>query len=147
MTSEEILNVLFFIKIIGAGETMKYYGINDLTTPQYYSYVVNYIDNFANEELIDVNDYLKLFNVIIYVSEVNLNIQKMDLDNFIRSGKKKLGEYFGKLNITNLEFQYNNIEYQYREDFWKCCSNYNTLKKLLQKNLKAFLLIMIFQCI
>lgn len=139
MTSEEILNVLFFIKIIGAGETMKYYGINDLTTPQYYSYVVNYIDNLANEELIDVNDYLKLFNVIIYASEVNLNIQKMDFDNFIRSGKKKLGEYFGKLNITNLEFQYNNIEYQYREDFWKCCSNYHTLKKVTVEEFKNFL--------
>lgn len=118
---------------------MKYYGINDLTTPQYYSYVVNYIDNFANEELIDVNDYLKLCNVIKYALEVNLNIQKMDLDNFIRSGKKKLGEYFGKLNIINLEFQYNNIDYQYREDFWQCCVTYNTLKKVTAEEFKGFI--------
>ncbi|WP_436884539.1 hypothetical protein [Mammaliicoccus sciuri] len=118
---------------------MKYYGINDLTTPQYYSYVVNYIDNFANEELIDVNDYLKLCNVIKYALEVNLNIQKMDLDNFIRSGKKKLGKYFGKLNIVNLEFQYNNIDYQYREDFWQYCVTYNTLKKVTAEEFKGFI--------
>lgn len=119
---------------------MKYYGINDFSTRYYHSYVIDFIKNYENIKLVSINDYLLLYNVMNYAYEVELNINKEKLVEFLDFAKKKLGEYFGRLRISNNTFNYNDIDNQYKYDFWECCSNYNNLNKVSAKIFKDFLI-------
>lgn len=121
------------------GVNMKYYGINDLSTSYYYSYVIAYIDKFKNQNLKNINDYLILYNVINYASEINLNIREQKLNDFLSNSKKQLGEYFGKIDISSTNFKYDIIKNQYEDNFWECCSKFNNLNKVSAKAFKNFI--------
>lgn len=119
---------------------MKYFGIKDMSTQYYYSYVIDFINNYKSIKLKNINDYLLLYNVMNYASEVKLDINEKKLVDFLNFTKKNLGEYFGRLRISNNDFDYNEIDNQYKGDFWECCSNYNNLTKVSANIFKDFLI-------
>ena len=115
---------------------VKFYSVKDLSLGFDTERIETLINNFVLEaKRTDINEIIEFYNVQQFFknkiySEYWDNDKIEDYIEVVNSFKTVIGRYFSKININKLERIIEDINYNYRDDFWKIINEYKVYKKM-----------------
>lgn len=115
---------------------VKYYSVKDLSLGFDTERIETLINNFVLEEKrTDINEIIELYNVQqFFKNKIYSEYWDKDkLDDYIKvvnSFKTVIGRYYSNININKLESIIEDINYNYRDDFWKIINENKVYKKI-----------------
>ena len=105
----------------------------------------------------DINEIIELYNIEQFFQNkiYSRYWTKQQLNNYsgiVKFFSKVMGKYFSEIDIDVLESVFDNIDSNYRDDFWKLIERYKVYEKIpieIFRNLtlnKHFILNDVFKC-
>lgn len=137
---------------------VKYYSVSDLSAGFYIKRIEDIICNFVVEvKRTDINEIIELYNIEQFFQNkiYSRYWTKQQLNNYsgiVKFFSKVMGKYFSEIDIDVLESVFDNIDSNYRDDFWKLIERYKVYEKIpieIFRNLtlnKHFILKDVFKC-
>lgn len=115
---------------------VKFYSVKDLSLGFDTERIETLINNFVLEaKRTDINEIIELYNVQQFFKNkiYSKYWDKNKMDDYIKiinSFKIVIGRHFSNININNLESIIEDVNYNYRDDFWKIINEYKVYKKM-----------------
>lgn len=129
-------------------DRIKYYSANDIMCGRNLHNIEKLINKYNDFESInevkDINDIIELYNAKKYFNnEIYLSDwSKENIREYKSSIKKHFGfvaKFFKSINQEKIMQFYNNVQRNYKEDFWTLVDKFNIYKKISKEKFEVFI--------
>jgi len=125
-------------------DRIKFHSTNDLSIGWYVEKIENYI--FKSKQNISINDFFEVYNIELYFSndlypKIWSDNEKIQYTKKIQNIYKKWKEeiFIGYINDNNFQTVFNELDFEYQNNFWKLFSDYSIYKNIGKDVFKDFL--------
>lgn len=124
---------------------IKFYSRNDLASGFVLKEIENYlIEGRAEKEELNINDLIEIYNIKQYFKHklYLLTWTSNEIENYEKQVNiyfKKIGRFFHSINSENLADFYNELEIEYREDFWALFEKFKVYERITDLSFNQFL--------
>ncbi|HBI1869718.1 hypothetical protein [Enterococcus faecalis] len=110
---------------------IKFYGEHDLSTDIYFSKIETFIINFiSNSTITTLNEAIELYNILKFTSLDCFKEKPFEcIDDFKTKAHVLLNGYFNKGSLLEYISEYDDLYFQYEQDFWDVFVSYKIIKK------------------
>ncbi|WP_258530416.1 hypothetical protein [Paenibacillus taichungensis] len=124
---------------------IKFYSRNDLASGFVLKEIENYlIEGRAEKEELNINDLIEIYNIKQYFEHklYLLTWTSNEIEKYEKQVNiyfKKIGRFFHSINSENLADFYNELEIEYREDFWALFEKFKVYERITDLSFNQFL--------
>ncbi|MCG7385597.1 hypothetical protein [Paenibacillus sp. ACRRY] len=124
---------------------IKFYSRNDLASGFVLKEIENYLtEDRAEKEKLNINDLIEIYNIKQYFEHklylltwTSNEIEKYEKQ--VNTYFKQVGRFFHFINSENLADFYNELEIEYREDFWALFEKFKVYERIADLSFNHFL--------
>ncbi len=121
-------------------DRIRFFGLNDGKTYTSFRKVVDFIHDFDSEkkdftlsEIVEIYNVSKFWEILAEEEKVKFN------KNFDTIAESRINCYFNMNQLSELDFEYKELNRLYQRDFWKMFLKYKVEKRTATTQLQAFI--------
>ncbi len=126
-------------------EKVKYLSADDLMCGYYLKRSEKFIKEYKKEKNVqDINDIISLNNIKKYFdNDIYLGEWTVDeikhYKNIMKTSYRMIAKFFNSINENNFAIFYNNVDIDYKDNFWELVAKFKVYENISQEKFKEFI--------